>query len=183
MFAMVLKIRKNLIALLSKSKVPTFLNSSGFTVIELTITFALISVLMMVLLFALRPAELNARARDNRRLSDIQTLDRIINEYKIDNGNYPDAENFTRTSTVIPTSSTGPLENISSGWISADFSDYDSVLPLDPTNDSTYFYSYRHNIFGYELNARFENYTDLAQNDGGDNNTVYETGDTLTLIN
>ena len=62
-----------------------------------------------------------------------------------------------------------------------------SVLPIDPTNDSTYFYSYAcdNTAKTYELNANMESDRykaggpdDKASNtkDGGNNDNVYEVG-------
>jgi len=57
---------------------------------------------------------------------------------------------------------------------------YVTTLPVDPTNDSTYYYSY--NPGGsFELNAFFESSTYISKygsTDGGDSN-AFELGDNL----
>jgi hypothetical protein len=124
---------------------------------------------------------MKSRARDDRRLSDINILDQAINEYLLDNGDYPDVVGTLRDSTSLPSGNTS-LDNSSDGWIDADLSKYTAKLPVDPLNDATYHYSYYHNITGYELNAVLEYYTEYAQEDGGDDPDIYEMGNNTTLI-
>jgi hypothetical protein len=56
------------------------------------------------------------------------------------------------------------------------------MMPIDPINDPTYYYSYFQNGSGYELNARLEFSPDLMQNDGGNDPDMYEIGNNLLLI-
>lgn len=148
---------------------------------ELIIVITLISILASVSILVLDPAEKRARARDNRRLSDLSTLDRVINEFLLDNGDYPDLSLVLRDSTTLPVGGIS-VDNASSGWIDVDLSAYTSHLPVDPVNDATYRYYYYHDNTGYELNAVLETLSDEAVNDGGDDADRYEVGNNLTLI-
>lgn len=160
------------------------IDEQAFTLVELIVTFALVSLLTMLGYLFINPPQMRARGRDEQRLSDINTLERIIIEFNVDNNTYPDVADTLRVSTILPGSSTGPLENVSSGWIAQDLSFYNSILPTDPINDATYFYSYQHNGSSYELNAQLEYYTEFSINtyDGGDDGDIYEVGGDLTIL-
>jgi len=71
------------------------------------------------------------------------------------------------------------------GWIPVKFTDLStgapfSALPIDPINDSNYFYSYAcdDENMTFELNAIFEteSFKKMAQEDGGNNSNRYEKG-------
>lgn len=59
----------------------------GFTLIELLVVIAIISLLANMAVTALHNAR--AKARDAKRLADIDTLIKAIRMYYIDNGEYP----------------------------------------------------------------------------------------------
>ena len=112
------------------------------------------------------------RGRDEKRLSDLAALDRAINEYKLDNKGFPDAVDTTRYSNALPVGNAGPLAKSSDGWIDVDLTNYLVRLPVDPTNDDTYRYSYRHTQYSYEINAVLEYDTTAMLNDGGDDDAA-----------
>jgi len=153
----------------------------GITLVELTIVLGLFIIMLTVLTLLINPATQKKRARDNKRLSDISNLDRVILEYKLDTGQYPDAVNTLRTSNTLPPTGLS-LDSASAGWVLGDFLTYTSSLPLDPFNDDTYFYSYFHDGNSYELSTLLEYLTEEPQNDGGNDNNSYETGNKLDLI-
>lgn len=165
-------------------KIPKiFLNRrSGVTMVEFLIVSGILLLLFFVVLLSLNPLILNQRNRDNKRLSDIATLERAVNEFYVDTGSYPDSASVLRVSTSLPEGNLGPYEKISGGWIKADLSKYISELPIDPLNNSSYFYSYKHTNDGYEIDARLEINPDLSKTDGGNNQNVYEVGNKLTII-
>ncbi len=156
--------------------------SKGITLLELLITVTVVLILLAASVLVINPAEKLEKARDEKRLSDISSLERIVNEYKIDNGVYPDDADALRISTALPPGNAGPLQSTTLGWIKADLSAYNTKLPTDPKNDATYFYSYQQSGPTYELNARLEHLVELSQNDGGNDPDVYEVGDDLTII-
>jgi len=158
-----------------------FRKQAGVTLTELILAIALIAVLATVSVLLLDPQEKRAKARDNRRISDLTTLDRSINEYLLDTGNYPDAPLTLRDSTTLPPGGIA-LDRSADGWIDANLSTYTSHLPLDPINDSTYRYYYYRDTNGYELNAVIEFLTADAANDGGNDPARYEIGNKLDLI-
>lgn len=149
--------------------------------VELLTALAIIMILISASTIIINPEEKKKRARDNKRLTDISTIDRAVNEFLLDNGDYPDAADTLRESTTLPSGSSA-LDNAAGGWIAADLSDYTSRLPVDPINDASYFYSYYHTASGYELNVILEYLTEVMQEDGGDDPARFEQGNNLTLI-
>jgi prepilin-type N-terminal cleavage/methylation domain-containing protein len=156
-------------------------DNQGFTILELLVVIAVMALLSAALVLMLRPSEMLQKGRDNRRVSDLSKLDRLISEYKVDKGIFPDSEDTLRASNVLPAGSTD-LTKVNTGWILANLSSYTTTLPIDPLNDATYNYKYAHNGDTYELNATLEVSTADSQNDGGNQAGVYELGDNLTLI-
>lgn len=162
----------------------TLKDSRGVTIIELAVVSIILAVLITAILLIVNPVEIQAKGRDEKRLTDLSVLDRAINEYNLDNSTYPDLVDTTRKSTVLPVGNSGPLQNPADGWIDVNMSLYLTRLPTDPTNDETYYYSYRHTTFTYELNVVLEHYSEFAVNtyDGGNNASVYEIGNDLTIL-
>ncbi len=133
-------------------------------------------------MFTVDPVSLKKRGRDNKRISDMSVLERIIAEYLLDTGSYPDILDTTRNSSVLPTGNAGPLFSSSDGWIDQNLSVYEVKLPVDPLNDATYNYKYRHTASGFEINTVLEYYTDKSSEDGGNDDSVYEVGNDLTIF-
>ncbi|MBI2414473.1 type II secretion system protein [candidate division WWE3 bacterium] len=158
------------------------MNQSGITYIDILVTLGVILVLFTVILLTINPVDFQKKGRDNKRISDISLLDRMISEYSLDHKSFPDSLNTTRTSSILPSGNNGPLSKPSDGWIDANLTSYNPVLPIDPKNDATYFYTYRHNASGYELNATLEYLTEYSANDNGNNSNVYEVGNDLTIL-
>lgn len=153
----------------------------GLSLIELTIAVSVLLVLAVSFFIIADPVGRKAETRDLKRISDIAVLDRVMSEFFLDNERYPDASDLLRTSTSLPTGGIS-LGNSNGGWILENVSTYTSHLPIDPLNDEIYFYSYYHESYTYELNARLEAQLDAAQNDGGNDPDVYEIGNYLELI-
>jgi len=110
------------------------LKTEGFTLIELLVVVAIIGLLSSVVLASLSSAR--TKARDARRLSDMHQIQIALDMYYHDNGgNYPQ-EN----------SSDGSWENSTEDG--GDFIDYlkdygyMSVVPVDPINSGSTYYSY-----------------------------------------
>ena len=158
------------------------IDSKGVTLVELVLVATIAILLSVFILGHFNPTFQNAKARDNKRLTDAEHFDRAINEYMLNNGAYPGATGSLRTSTILPAGNSGPLENPQQGWIDADLSANITKLPLDPLNNSSYFYSYIHSDNSYEINIRLEVLTEYSTDDGGDDNGVYEICNNLSII-
>jgi prepilin-type N-terminal cleavage/methylation domain-containing protein len=62
--------------------------SKGFTLIELLVVVAIIGILATVVLASLSSAR--SSARDARRLGEVKSLQKALELYHLDNGNYPE---------------------------------------------------------------------------------------------
>ncbi len=170
------------IAMVHKIPKDTLSHEAGLTLIEILVVSILVMILFTILFIAFNPVQYRAKARDEKRLSDLSTLDRMINEYNVDHNTYPDTVNTLRKSTLLPGGNSGPLQSVTVGWIKQNLSSYGTKLPVDPVNDATYYYSYKQNGTSYELDTVLEYYTDKSANDGGNSSTIYELGNNLTLL-
>jgi prepilin-type N-terminal cleavage/methylation domain-containing protein len=183
----------------------------GFTLLELLIVIGILAILAAVVTVVLNPAQLLAQARDAQRVSDVASLNSALGMYVVDvapialgsdtlcythntgvtavgcAGADGAARHGTKTASSITSRSVS-----GTGWVPVDFTDISGgsplpTLPQDPTNDTTYFYSYAASTTAatFEINANLEStkYSPLETNakDGGNVNTIYEIGTALDL--
>lgn len=142
----------------------------GFTLIELVIVVSVISILSAVLFIDFSPSENKQKSRDTVRLSDVAAVERVVNEYLLDNSTYPGLPNTLYISNTV-------------NWIPIqDLNKYISHLPVDPINKNNNVYYYMHDGKSYEINAVLEFFTDIMQKDNGDTAIRYEVGNNLNLI-
>jgi|GEM_PF-6262428 len=115
--------------------------TDGFTLVELVVVISILTILAGVMIPALGGRA--ARARDGRRLQDIQTLVRALDEYLLDTGALPEHDD----------------EHGAKGWDTTLDGAFVSELveqgylhqPLsDPLNDETFHYRYHHYPAGSE---------------------------------
>lgn len=173
---------------------------------ELLIVIGVLAVLTTAATLVLNPAELLKQARDSTRVSDLSTINEALSLY-VTNVSSPDLDGATSTCTTLCyVQTTGVAANCNSrhagktttidntrevdasGWIPVAFTSIPggsplAVVPIDPTNSTTYFYSYAcdNTNVTYELNAVFESTKyltteDYDGEDGGDAAAVYEVG-------
>lgn len=119
----------------------------GFTLIELIVVISIMSVLAAVAVPALTGRV--AKARDARRLEDLQTLVRALDDYLLDNLVLPDHDD-ERGQGGWDTTLDGAFisELVSQGYL------HEPVL--DPLNDRTHHYRYQHYEAGeYGIEADF----------------------------
>ena len=184
------------------------MQQKGFTLIELLIVIAIIAVLSVVVVLTLNPAELLRQARDSTRISDMSSLNSALNLYLADSGTFSavgcyvvsstfgancGALGFSTATGTASTATTTRAVN-GSGWIPVDFTKISAgapfgILPVDPTNNVSYFYALATGSSStYKLNARmestkykFQGGADVVTNDGGTNTSTYEVGNNLNL--
>jgi prepilin-type N-terminal cleavage/methylation domain-containing protein len=154
----------------------------GFTLVEILVTVTILSILVYGVLVLINPTSTRNKSRDNKRLSDLATIERMIIEYNLTYRSYPDGAGILRDSMTKPSDTSPPQASSNRGWIDADLSEFNSVLPLDPVNEDDLKYKYYSNGTNYEINTKLEAYTDKMQNDGGNDPVMYEIGTDLNLI-
>lgn len=174
-------------------------NRKGFTLIELLIVIAILAVLAVAVTLILNPAELVRQGRDSTRLSDLSVVHSAIALYLADyaspsfssvarctaNGTPPSGSCTTVTTSTVVTGT---------GWVNIDFTGIStgsplSRLPLDPVNDTSYFYAYAANTSEeYEIATQMESTryangggSDVETTDGGDDANWYEIGNDPAL--
>lgn len=170
---------------------------SGFTLVELLVVIAIIAILAAVVILIINPLELTRRGRDSARLTDLANLQQAINVA---------VQEATTSGAAILCVSTGtyPCGGVSfplgastrnsngTGWVRVNLSTQQAVsvptLPIDPTNNAVLHYAYCANNDTWEINAVLESNQQVTQqqrmaNDGGDNDSRYEVGSALNLVN
>jgi len=103
----------------------------GFSLIELIVVIMIMTVLAGVVIP--RVVDHQKSARDARRLADIKALQRVIDQYYLENGDYPpgDTGGWNRSTD-------------GAGFISVLVNEGYLTEPVeDPINDNTYHYRYR----------------------------------------
>ena len=163
----------------------------SFTLVELMIVIAILAILSAIVIFTLNPSRLFDNFRDTRRVSDIQSINKAIvfmeswNTSAINYGtnttlyiSLPDSST-TCSSYTLPTLPSGYIYNCKptstyknsdgTGWIPIDFTvsnsnRYLSTLPIDPVNNTTFFYTYFPGG-SYEVSALLKNPNTNSIND------------------
>lgn len=186
------------------------MNRRGFTLLELLVVVGILAVLATVAVLVINPAEYIKQSRDSKRIADIDALDNAMALAEFNNLNMGGASTTVFVSLVdtvatctnlgLPALPTGyqyrcvtTAANLNkvdgTGWIPVSLTSMAggaplSVLPVDPVNDATRFYTY---IPGgsFALSATLESDKYIKQSgskDGGPSSAKIETGSDLKLL-
>ncbi len=171
------------------------MKQKGFTLIELLVVIAVIGLLASIILVALNNSR--TKARDARRLADLQSLSTALDLFYDKYGSYPCGKlaggsvsydssfqlsdaNYPFLSGDLPGGiCMGPAPNgTAEGLIWAGIL---NAQIKDPINDANFGYTYEVDYQTserqqYILYTRLENNTSLMQNDGGKCRNLYEFG-------
>ncbi|MCL4406273.1 MAG: prepilin-type N-terminal cleavage/methylation domain-containing protein [Patescibacteria group bacterium] len=184
----------------------------GFTLVELLLVIGILGIMGGITVLVLRPAELLKQARDSERLADMKTLSQLFTSYTTQvselYGNpqniylslpdtNPDCSSYSLPDLPSGYSyhcvSTANLKKVDgTGWIPVNFNSIPggspiAVLPVDPANNASYYYSF---VEGgsYKLSTEMESATYRPAGDSlvtvKDNGTdvfLYEVGTNMTL--
>lgn len=171
----------------------------GFTLLELLIVVAIISILAMIAFLVINPLEMIRESRDANRLSDLASLQRAIN-LAVPEATASGVEVLCSGSSGKPTpgqvlcqgvsnsSDYNPKATNGTGWVKIDLASQSSVsfavLPADPLNHDEYYYTYASDGKNWEITAKLEStkYNLKMIEDGGSDNSAYEVGTNLNLI-
>jgi prepilin-type N-terminal cleavage/methylation domain-containing protein len=118
-------------------------NKKGFTLIELLITVAIIGILASVILVALSNAR--AKARDAKRIAEIEMIDKAFEAYAANHGHYPDPTSDPAISDAWHRMGNASYA-INDLLIAEGFFENIDDIPNDPSYDgSSYYYYYDNN--------------------------------------
>ncbi|MCK4454106.1 type II secretion system protein [Candidatus Parcubacteria bacterium] len=126
-------------------------NSLGFTLIELLVVIAVIGLLSSIVLVSLSGAK--ARARDAIRKSDMSQIRKALEVYWSIYEHYP-PEGHWCDSSIGHSGGACPINPAQADWgPNSDLRDLitakiTSVIPIDPINNSTYYYWYEPDNIG-----------------------------------
>lgn len=168
--------------------------AQGFTLVELLVVITILIIMGIVVVIMMNPFEIQRRTRDSVRITDINSVRDAINVAAQEAST--SAAQTLCYNTTAPCSGnstdagTGTRSAGGSGWVKVNLAGQKTVsipvLPIDPTNNSTYFYSYSTNAAGdaYELNAVLESeqYKDKMRSDGGNDDAKLEVGTNLNIL-
>lgn len=116
----------------------------GFTLMELMVVAAIIVILTMIGFYTFDTAR--KTSRDNQRKSDLKTLSVALETYYSRYGRYPDDGASTDCDSSRGTAGTCPgAGSVWSGNLNTALVTNEKILsklPVDPINDTTYFYLY-----------------------------------------
>jgi prepilin-type N-terminal cleavage/methylation domain-containing protein len=186
------------------------LKSSSFTLIELIIVLAIISILVTILIATIKPIEIFKKTRDSKRIADLKNIEKTIDLLY---STYPNFNELNYASTNIvyislkddsPTCSSyisqlpslppgyqyrcsaNPQNIDGTGWIPIPFNNFDIInlanLPIDPINKPPYYYTF---VVGgsYAVYAQLEDPKNQASKNDQDNYPhLYSVGTNKRLI-
>ncbi|GIW66911.1 MAG: hypothetical protein KatS3mg095_0809 [Candidatus Parcubacteria bacterium] len=187
------------------------MNKNSFTIIEFLIALAIVVFLVGIIFIQLKPIDYFKNIRDDKRISDLNNLETILNILLLEDKNLESGLSTTTVYVSLPDNSPTCSSWISQlptlppswqykcsatpylvngqGWIPIDFttSSRNKIiklknLPIDPINKPPYYYSY---ITGgsYTLYAQLENLQSQASKNDGDNYPhLYSVGTNKRLI-
>lgn len=172
--------------------------SKGFTLVELLVVIAIVAILAAVVVLIINPLELTRRGRDAARLSDLSNLQNAINvavQEATDSGAaiLCNGGTYPCRGDSYPLAASDRLSD-GTGWVLVNLGGQQSVsvptLPVDPTNNATYYYTYCADNDAWEIDTVLESEQQKPKmaSDGGDQNATdttgrFEVGSNLTLIN
>ena len=118
---------------------------NGFTLLEILLVVAAISILAGIVIIALNPAKQLGETRNAQRFSDLDAVLEAAWQYNIDNGSLPSSINndtcpgstFTEICKSSISTSTCSSSNLVNLKVLTHNTTYLTSLPIDPSDDGT----------------------------------------------
>ncbi len=182
------------------------MQQKGFTLIELLVVIGIITILAVVVILTLNPAQLLAQSRDSNRISDLNTLKSAISLYLADVSS-PDIGDASKCYETIASpipygtgtncgaflagtaSTSADIAVDGTGWVPITFTNISAgspiaKLPIDPVNTTSFYYAYRaSSTLTFEIDGHMESTkyattsgSNVQSTDGGDSPYLYEVG-------
>jgi prepilin-type N-terminal cleavage/methylation domain-containing protein len=161
----------------------------GFTLVELLVVIAIVAILAGAVLIAINPAAMMQKARDSRRLGDMDTLVKAMTLA------LTEGEITLGAMAAETTSAQASAQAVNgSGWIrftipettpaKVGLARYVAALPLDPTNTAPLVYSFQSTLTDFEIDAVLEHADNTIKmtTDGGNDPARYEVGTNLSIM-
>jgi len=116
--------------------------SIGFTLIELLVVISVIGMLAAIILVSLNSAR--AKARDARRIADVQQIYKALELYYLNNGSVPSCSNggYAGGCDFVNPAFVGAADSTQDGQFLPFLSSYTSNAIRDPLNRSPHYYIY-----------------------------------------
>lgn len=131
----------------------------GFTLVELLVVMAIISILATLIVGGFRSSQM--RGRDGGRKSDLKQISNALELFYNDYGKYP-AASGTQIAACPYNSTTGA--GTACSWGTSELTDsktiYYKVIPKDPASSQTYVYKVSSSQTKYQVYAHLENTED-----------------------
>lgn len=105
--------------------------ASGFTLVEVLITIAILAVIATVTLIGINPLAQLSKSQDAKRKSDLNQIQKALELYYQDNGKYPNMTTTNPRKIKVGVS----IINWGSAWLP-----YMAQLPKDPNANKNYVY-------------------------------------------
>lgn len=167
-------------------------SQTGFTLVEMMVVIIIVAILATITYLIYNPLEEARRSRDAIRLSDMSSVFRALT-IAIDVAGEPSPQLlcFGISAPCSGNSSVGidTAKSDGSGWVKVKLDTVAGAifpkLPTDPLNKEGFQYEYSSNGYSFEINTIFESedFQPKMNTDGGDNNSKYELGSSLVLLN